>query len=118
MTEQNYSTITRQVLEQKLRTDMPNNEDREQGYALINVLKPEAFQQEHIPGSDNVPQGNEATFEQRFSKHKEIIVYCASTDCHASDKVAEELVRRGFTHVFDYAAGLSDWKRGGNLVET
>ncbi|MGH8538869.1 MAG: rhodanese-like domain-containing protein [Gammaproteobacteria bacterium] len=96
---------------------MPDNQDAEQGYALINVLKPEAFEREHIPGSDNIPEGNEVTFKQRFSKEKEIIVYCASTDCHASDSVAEKLTKRGFTRVYDYAAGLRDWKQGGNSVE-
>ncbi|MGH8615893.1 MAG: rhodanese-like domain-containing protein, partial [Gammaproteobacteria bacterium] len=98
------------------RTTVPD--DAEQGYALVNVLKPEAFEREHIPGSDYIPEGNEVTFEQRFSKDKEIIVYCASTDCHASDSVAEKLTKRGFTRVYDYAAGLRDWKQGGNSVET
>lgn len=118
MLEQNYSTITRQHLEQRMRTAVPDNQDAEQGYALVNVLKPEAFEREHIPGSENIPEGNEVTFEQRFSKDKEIIVYCASTDCHASDSVAEKLTKRGFTRVYDYAAGLRDWKQGGNPVET
>jgi len=101
-----------------MRTAVPDNQDAEQGYALVNVLKPEAFEREHIPGSDNIPEGNEVTFEQRFSKDKEIIVYCASTDCHASDSVAEKLTKRGFTRVYDYAAGLRDWKQDGNSVET
>ncbi len=30
----------------------------------------------HIPGSINIPQGNEDEFERRFAKDKEIIVYC------------------------------------------
>ncbi|MGH8565426.1 MAG: rhodanese-like domain-containing protein [Gammaproteobacteria bacterium] len=118
MTEQNYSTITRQALEQRVRTAVPNNQDAKQGYALVNVLEPEAFEREHIPGSINIPEGDEATFEQLFSKDKEIIVYCASTDCHASDSAAEKLTKRGFTQVYDYAAGLRDWKQGGNPVET
>lgn len=118
MTEQNYSTITRQDLEQRLRTETPDNQDAERGYTLVNVLKAEAFQREHIPGSINIPQGDESIFVDRFSKDKEIIVYCASTDCHASDSVAEELGKRGFTRVYDYAAGLRDWKQGGHPVNT
>ena len=85
---------------------------------MVNVLKPEAFEQEHIAGSINIPEGDESVFVNRFSKDKEIIVYCASTDCHASDSVAEKLTKRGFTRVYDYAAGLGDWKQGGNPVET
>lgn len=48
MAEQSYSTITRQELEQRVRTTLPENHDAEQGYALVNVLKPEAFEREHI----------------------------------------------------------------------
>jgi rhodanese-related sulfurtransferase len=118
MAEQSYSTITRQELEQRVRTTLPDNQDAEQGYALVNVLKPEAFEREHIPGSINIPEGDESVFVNRFSKDKEIVVYCASTDCHASDSVAEKLTKRGFTRVYDYAAGLRDWKQGGNSVET
>jgi len=50
MAEQSYSTITRHHLEQRVRTALPDNQDAEQGYALVNVLKPEAFEREHIPG--------------------------------------------------------------------
>ena len=67
----------------------------------------------HIPGSINIPHGNEDVFERRFAKDKEIIVYCGSPDCPASDNVAAALVTRGFRRVYDYAGGLSDWQQGG-----
>ncbi len=70
----------------------------------------------HIPGSINIPHGNEDVFERRFAKDKEIIVYCASPDCSASDNVAAALVTRGFRRVFDYAGGLSDWQQGGYSI--
>lgn len=116
MAKQKFSTINRDDLQKRLATEKPNNQDRERGFALVNVLAQEDFQQAHIPGSINIPQGNEGVFEQRFAKDKEIIIYCASPQCHASDKAAEELVRRGFQRVYDYAGGLSDWKQGGYPV--
>ena len=85
-----------------------NNEDRHRGFALVNVLGEGAFAMAHIPGSINIPHGNEDVFERRFAKDKEIIVYCPSPDCPASDKVAAVLVTRGFRRVYDYAGGLSD----------
>lgn len=111
-------TITRDDLQKRLWAHKLDNEDRERGFALVNVLGEEVFEEAHIPGSINIPQGKESLFEQRFAKDKEIVVYCASPDCHASDKVAEMLVRRGFIRVYDYAGGLSDWKRGGQQVES
>lgn len=118
MAEQAYSTITRQQLERRFIEENPDNQDPKLGYALVNVSKPDTFQQEHIPGSINIPQSEEFVFVNRFAKFKEIIVYCASTDCHASESVAEQLSKRGFTSVYDYTAGLRDWKQAGNPVTT
>ena len=109
-------TISRKNLEQKL-TEMPNNVSERDGFALVNVLGPANFAKEHIPGSINIPVDEVNRFESKFSKDKEIIVYCASPDCDASPKVAQELMKRGFVDVHDYEEGMSDWKRAGNAVE-
>lgn len=109
--------IDRTQLEKMLRDAPPNNEDPFVGYALVNVLPRDEFEEEHIPGSINIPQGQEDRFEDRCDRGKEIVVYCASPECDASPKVADELVRRGFRRVVDYRAGTSDWKRRGHPVE-
>jgi len=103
-------TITGQELKRKLEGGKPNNEDRSKGFALVNVLGPKEFEREHIPGSINIPVGNEEEYEQRFDKNKEIIVYCASPSCDASERAAKSLMDRGFQHVVDYEMGMSDWK--------
>lgn len=118
MNEKAYATIDRDRLKQQLKATLPDHQDPHRGYALVNVLKPEAFQQEHIPGSINIPAGHEEIFEERFDKDKQIIVYCASSQCQASPTVARELSQRGFNHIVDYEGGLSDWKEGGNPVVT
>lgn len=115
MTE-SYDTIDRNELEQLLAREAPNNDDPETGYALVNVLGKEAFEKEHIPGSINIPQGEEEHFEHRFDKDKKIVVYCASPECDASPKAARALVERGFTEVVDYEGGMSDWKQGGGEI--
>lgn len=116
MTTQQFSTIDRHDLEQRIATHSLNNQDRHRGFALVNVLGEGAFEMARIPGSINIPHGNEDIFERRFAKDKEIIVYCASPDCHASDNVAAALVTRGFRRVYDYAGGLSDWQQGGYAI--
>jgi rhodanese-related sulfurtransferase len=116
MVQEAFATITTQQLLEMFEIEQPNNEHRERGYALVNVLRPEAFEREHIPGSINIPLGSDDQFEQRFAKDKEIIVYCASSDCDASTKVAQELARRGFHRVKDYEEDLRDWKERDNIV--
>ena len=113
MIKQLFSTIDRDNLERRIKAHSLNNRDRQRGFALVNVLGEGAFAMAHIPGSINIPHGNEAVFERRFAKDKEIIVYCGSPDCPASNNVAAALVTRGFRRVYDYAGGLSDWQQGG-----
>ncbi|MGH8478528.1 MAG: rhodanese-like domain-containing protein [Gammaproteobacteria bacterium] len=113
MTKQQFSTMDRDDLEQRIAAHSLNNEDRHRGFALVNVLGEGAFAMAHIPGSINIPHGTEDVFEQRFAKDKEIIVYCAAPDCPASDNVAAALVARGFRRVYHYSGGLSDWQKGG-----
>ena len=116
MSQTGFSTITLDELERRLATTPPDNENRSVGYALVNVLKAEAFEDEHIPNSINIPAGEEDRFEQRFNKDKNIVVYCASPSCDASPKAARALADRGFRHVYDYEAGMSEWKNAGNEI--
>jgi rhodanese-related sulfurtransferase len=117
MADEGVTTIDGHAIEQRLTGEPPNNHDRHHGYALVNVLPPSAFEAEHIPNSINIPRGREAELEARFDKDKEIILYCASEECDASPAVARDLVRRGFTAVRDYEAGLRDWKERGRAIE-
>lgn len=118
MQSRQYQTITAEALAQRMKEESPNNDDEKVGYALVNVLSSEAFDDEHIPGSINIPKGKVGTFEDRFSTDKEIIVYCASTDCDASPAVAEKLADRGFTRIVDFEAGMDGWKRVGGAAES
>jgi rhodanese-related sulfurtransferase len=118
MPEPGFETVTRSELSRRLDETRPDNSDPREGFALVNVLKPEAFAAEHIPVSINIPVGNEEEFEKRFSKDKDIVLYCASSQCDASPTVAKRLSEQGFTHIYDYEAGMKDWKESGGPVET
>ncbi len=89
MVRETFATITTVQLLEMFEIEQPNNEHRDKGYALINVLTPETFEKEHIPGSVYIPLGHEDEFEQRFTKDKEIIVYGNSLACVASTQVAQ-----------------------------
>jgi rhodanese-related sulfurtransferase len=116
MTER-YTTLTRGQLETTLNAGPPENDKRDEGYALVSVLGSEQFQQEHIPGSINIPGEELDEFEKHFDTEKKIVVYCASPECPASKQAAEALTERGFQHVYEYEGGMSDWRGAGNPVE-
>ena len=112
-----YTTLTRGQLETTLNAGPPENDRREEGYALVNVLGHQQYQQEHIPDSINIQGEQLDEFERHFDKEKKIVVYCASSECQASSQTARALKERGFQHVYDYEGGMSDWREAGNPVE-
>ena len=113
---QGYVSINGEQLSEKLLHSAPDNTDRRHGFALVNVLDAAQFERAHIPGSINIPQGEEQRFDDRFDKDKDIVVYCASTKCDASEKAAKALAKRGFRRVQDYADGLTDWRQAGRPI--
>jgi len=102
-------TITRDELQQM------RNQGREP--TVVNVLPGSEFEKQHIPGSLNIPVG-EDDFETKVEqaaggKDQPVVVYCASPSCDASVKAARALEKAGFSDVVEYEGGVSDWKTGG-----
>jgi rhodanese-related sulfurtransferase len=101
-------TISRQDLQRALEGDSPP--------ALVDVLSPKQFDEFHLPGAINVPNGDE--FEQAIvravpDKQREVVVYCWDEDCSASPKAARQMEALGYEHVLDYEAGKKDWREAG-----
>ena len=107
-------TLTTQELHQLI--------DSKEDFVLINVLPESSFDEEHIPGSHNVPHQRETFTEEvralAGGKLKKIVVYCASRKCDASPTAAMKLRKAGFTQVFDYEEGVAGWRAAGNEVES
>ncbi len=98
-------TITRDELKEKLDNDE---------VTLLNVLGRENFEEQHIPGSINIPMDRlEDEARERLDKDNEIVVYCASEGCQASPKAAKMLEEMGFSNVKDYEGGMNDWVEAG-----
>lgn len=86
--------------------------DAKEDFILVNVLSKDSFEARHISTSINIPVDeieNRAPSELP-DKNKEIIVYCASTECQASPRVAKKLEELGYTNVTDYEAGVAGWQ--------
>ncbi|MFQ5965029.1 MAG: rhodanese-like domain-containing protein [Candidatus Scalinduaceae bacterium] len=93
--------------------------DRNENFILVDVLRPESYEEEHIPGSINIPLediGEKA--KKHLDSDKEIIVYCGSFQCNMSSQAAEELIKLGYKDVYDYDGGLQDWKDAGFPLES
>ncbi len=103
-------TIDRDDLEERLEND---------DITLAYVLSEEQYEDEHIPGSINIPLDQvEERAEDELDKDEDIVVYCASTSCQASPKAWKLLDRRGYENVWDYEEGLKGWKEAGNETES
>lgn len=88
---------------------------------VINVLDSDTFEDKHIPGSVNIPMESEdfvERVEQRLGgKSQPVVVYCASTQCDASEKAARQLEEAGFTNVQDFESGVEGWEQAGYQLE-
>lgn len=102
--------------------DSKQRMERDESLLLINVLDPDAFEKQHVPGSHNIPQSR-TDFVSQVQEvagrgDGPIVVYCASTDCTASPTAARKLTEAGFSDVADFEGGMAEWKRLGFDIET
>lgn len=108
-------TISREELRQRI--------DESNDFLLLNVLSEENFEDEHIPGSQNIPfDDDDSDFAHRVEelvsdKNDYIVAYCASAECPASTNAASALEKAGFTNVRVYEGGMREWKDSGCPLE-
>jgi rhodanese-related sulfurtransferase len=65
-------TITRDELKRKI--------DRGDRFVLVDVLSPDTYARERLPGALNIPWGHVAELAPRVipDKSREVVVYCSS----------------------------------------
>lgn len=83
--------------------------ERESGYIILDVRRPDEYATGHIPNAINVPNENIGTDEisQLPNKDQLIMVYCRSG--RRSKEAAEKLVKLGYTNIVEFG-GILDWK--------
>lgn len=83
--------------------------EKESGYIILDVRRPDEFVAGHIPGASNVP--NESIGKDEIAelpnKGQLILVYCRSG--RRSKEAAEKLVKLGYTNIVEFG-GILDWK--------
>ena len=83
--------------------------ERESGYIILDVRRPDEYATGHIPNAINIPNENIGTDEisQLPNKDQLIMVYCRSG--RRSKEAAEKLVKLGYTNIVEFG-GILDWK--------
>ena len=82
----------------------------------IDVRTPKEYSQGHVPGSLNIPMGNEQSFLEELSNYQRIFVYCHSG--RRAQTVYTMLGMRGLENVGCInSSGIEDWMMAGFPVE-
>lgn len=104
-------TITAEELKKKM--------DSNEAFLLIEVLLPEMYNQWHIPGAINIPADDiKEIAPEKLKKDEEIIVYCRSFTCKASDRAAETLEEMGYENITIFKGGKKEWEEKNFPIET
>jgi rhodanese-related sulfurtransferase len=98
------------------RDELESMIDRQQEFALVEVLSPAEFKEAHLPTARNVPLG--PRFAERIQaeipdKEATVVVYCKDKDCQASPQAANQMEELGYHNVYDYEEGKKDWHDAG-----
>ena len=84
---------------------------------VIDARKESAYEQEHIPGSINLPH-RKMNHENTSHLDKTVlyVTYCDGIGCNASTKGALNMTRLGFK-VKELIGGIEWWKKDGYATE-
>ncbi len=91
------------TLRNKLATDTPPT--------LVMVASEWAYRAKRIPGSRHFARLDDAL--SHLDPDAEIVLYCGGEHCNTSRHAYRVLEAEGFSHLWHYAGGLSDWEAAG-----
>lgn len=99
--------IGRDQLKQKI--------DAGEEFVLIETLSAASYQSWHLPGAINIPKTEIGDRAENLIPDKSamVVTYCASPACTASTIAADKLEEMGYTNVYEYEGGKSDWEEAG-----
>src|SRR5436190_23475337 len=93
--------------------------ERGDEFVLVDALSPMSFALSHLPGAINLTPGwvDDRARRRIPDLDTEVVVYCHSSDCDSSVKVAYRLLDLGYRNVRHYAEGKDDWAEAGLPLE-
>jgi len=87
---------------------------------VVDALGGDYYEQQHLPGAVELVEADVDRLAGSLlpDKAAPIVVYCSNPACPNSGRVAERLVRLGYTDVRKYEDGIQDWVGAGLAVES
>lgn len=87
------------------------------GIEIVDIRTSGEYSAGHIPGVPNIDfmDANFSNLISKKDKSKPLIIHCASGG--RSKRASTQLIEMGFTKVYDYTGGFSDWKAKGEEIE-
>jgi rhodanese-related sulfurtransferase len=88
-------------------------------FVLVDALSPMSYAASHLPGAISMPPArvDEIAARRIADPATEIVVYCSSSTCDASVRLAERLVELGYVNVAHFAGGKRAWTEAGLPLE-
>lgn len=79
---------------------------------LVNPMTPIEFDNEHIPGSVNIPI---EVLAEKLPKDKSmpLVFYCLGQKCVYSWRAADDAIALGYADVYVFRGGIPEWKDAG-----
>ena len=110
--------------EYKAATDVPRisveeaKKEFDAGAAIIVDSRGEqAFVQEHIAGSINLPGGSAEEKFAALPKDKKIFVYCSCASEGSSSHLAFQMNKKGIANTYALVGGTDAWSKAGYPME-
>lgn len=99
----NFKTISHKALRAKL--------DEKAKFVLLETTPAKEFKTGHLPGAKNLPIADieSRASEMIPSKESRVVVYGTGSDSDVSEKAAKKLTSMGYTKVFRFAGGKTEW---------
>lgn len=96
-----------------ISADELRNMLKDKDFKLIDVHIPE---QEHIPGTDEFIPFNEIEELKKAlpNKNSKVVLYCRSGSM--SKIASEELIKQGYTNIYELNGGIKEWIISGGEV--
>lgn len=99
------------------REELKGMMDSGESFVLINVLDSDAFEDEHICGSINIPMNQIKDADKLISKDETVVVHCTGPACTASATASDILNKIGFQDVRRFKGGIEKWKEARYCLE-
>lgn len=86
------------------------------GVQVVDLRGAAEYNSGHIKGADNVFVGTLPDNLHKIDRNKKVVIHCQGGDRAAI--AYSLLVKYGYTNVLNYSAGMNEWVREGNPVES